>query len=338
MSSLGGDKRHEIRGNSSKYSNSPNSDKYSKYGNSCKYDEYSSECDGVKMYVRPVKIVSKGDGRCSNGKNGRNGKNGTRGQDGQDGRDGKDGRDGQDGQNGRDGQDGAPGRDGRDGQDGQDGQNGAPGRDGTNGTNGIDGKDGAPGQNGANGTNGTNGIDGKDGAPGNGAMIGFSSLSPVTMTTVLGGLANTLAIVGPNAFAIGILPVANVIDLTGGAGIALNVAPSMARNGTITAITAYFSNTAALSLLSSTITVTAQLWLSSTPSNSFVPLAGVIVTLPSITGTIAIGNFIKGSTTGLNIPVTIGTRYMLVFKSSVSSGIDIASTVVGYVGGGIAVS
>ena len=158
------------------------------------------------------------------------------------------------------------------------------------------------------------------------------------MTTVLGGLVNTLAIVGPNAFAIGILPVANVIDLTGGAGITLNVAPSMARNGTLTAVTAYFSNTAALSLLTSTITITAQLWVSSTPSNSFVPLAGAIVTLPSITGTIAIGNFVKGNTTGLNIPVTIGTRYMLVFKASVSSGIDIASTVVGYAGGGIAVS
>ncbi len=62
------------------------------------------------------------------------------------------------------------------------------------------------------------------------------------------------------------------------------------------------SITAALSLVGSTVTITAQLYSSTVPNNLFTPIPGAIVTLaPSLTGILSIGNISNGITTGLNI-------------------------------------
>ncbi|HEY8911149.1 MAG TPA: hypothetical protein VIM51_12865 [Desulfosporosinus sp.] len=83
----------------------------------------------------------------------------------------------------------------------------------------------------------------------------------------------------------GLTDLGATIDLTGAAATNLNFAYSVPRNGTITSIAAYCSTTAALSLVGSTIAITAQLYSSTTPDNTFSPVAGTAVTLaPALTG------------------------------------------------------
>jgi BclB C-terminal domain-containing protein len=111
----------------------------------------------------------------------------------------------------------------------------------------------------------------------------------------------------------------------------------MPRDGTITSMSAYFSSTTALALIGTTITVTEQLYCSTTPDNVFTAVPGANVTLaPSLTGIIAIGTIANGITTGLSIPVTAQSRCVPVFSVS-AAGITLVNTVEGYVSGGLVI-
>jgi BclB C-terminal domain-containing protein len=159
---------------------------------------------------------------------------------------------------------------------------------------------------------------------------------PVSLTTVLGGLLNSSSLVGFGNSADGVVPTGGNIDLTGGPGIDLAYAFSVPQDGIITSLAAYFSTTTASALIGSTITITAQLYESTIPDNTFTPIAGAIVNLaPPLTGIVAIGTTSNGVTTGLSIPVTTETRLLLVFSADVTAGIDVASTISGYAGAGM---
>nr|WP_272898894.1 exosporium glycoprotein BclB-related protein [Brevibacillus laterosporus] len=96
-------------------------------------------------------------------------------------------------------------------------------------------------------------------------------------TPLAGGLAGTRVGFGssaPTVFALG-----TTIDLTGAVGTLLNFAYTVPRDGIITSISAYFSTTATISLIGTTVTITAQLYSSPTPNNTFNPVQGTIVTL-----------------------------------------------------------
>jgi BclB C-terminal domain-containing protein len=183
------------------------------------------------------------------------------------------------------------------------------------------------------------GTTGATGPTGSGAIIPYASGLPVAMTTVLGGLLNTSSIVGFGSSATNISAAGGTIDLTGAAGTLLNFAFSVPRTGTITSLAAYFSTTAALSLLGSTVTITAQLYSSSTPNNTFTAVPGAVVTLsPPFTGVLSLGTISSGITTGLSIPVTTGERLLLVFTSSVTAGVDVATTIAGYASAGVTIA
>jgi BclB C-terminal domain-containing protein len=130
------------------------------------------------------------------------------------------------------------------------------------------------------------------------------------------------------------------IIITAGAFSAINftnMAFSVPRDGTITSIAAFFSTTAALALGLSTVTITAQLFQSTAPDNDFTEVPGALVTLsPSFSGTIAIGTVSSGITTSLSIPVTAETRLLLVFSPTVT-GVDIATTILGYASAGLSI-
>nr|WP_307495384.1 exosporium glycoprotein BclB-related protein [Clostridium sardiniense] len=165
----------------------------------------------------------------------------------------------------------------------------------------------------------------------------YASGLPVSLTTVVGGLVGTTSLVGFGNSATGVSIVGGVIDLTGAAGTLLNMAFSVPRTGTITSLAAYFSVTAALSLLGSTITITAQLYQSTTPNNSFTAVPGASVTLaPALTGAISIGAISNGITTGLSITVNPQTRLLLVF-SATASGLSLVNTIAGYASGGLTI-
>ena len=186
------------------------------------------------------------------------------------------------------------------------------------------------------GVPGTTGATGATGAAGPGTIIPFASGAAVIVSTVLGGLLNTPAYVGFGSSATGPDPVGGVIDLTGSSDTDIDLAFSLPANETITSMSFYFSTTAALTLVGSTVTLTAQLYSSPTPNNIFTAVPGAVVTsAPPLTGIVAIGTVSNGITTGLSIPVTAQTRLLYVVSAQVTAGLDVATTVTGYTSGGI---
>jgi len=158
------------------------------------------------------------------------------------------------------------------------------------------------------------------------------------MTTIAGGLVGTVSLVGPGtAVAPNVTVVGGVIDLSNTGLPALGYAFSMPRDGTLTAISAYLSTTAALSLVGSTVTVTAQVYTSPTPDDDFTAVPGAVVTLaPAFTGILGIGTISNGITTGLSIPLTAETRVLVVF-SSTATGVTLINAIAGYAGGGLSI-
>ena len=169
-----------------------------------------------------------------------------------------------------------------------------------------------------------------DSAGGTGAIIPYASGLVTTLATVVGGLANVSAILGFgwNDTLVG---VGNIIDLT----LLSNTSFMMPRDGVITSISGYISVQAALTTTAE-ITITGQLYQSTTPDNDFTAIPGATVTLsPTISGIISIGDTAFGVQSGLNIPVTAGSRLLLVFTPTVTGGIDIATAMTVYISGGV---
>lgn len=235
-----------------------------------------------------------------------------------------------------DGKPGARGPRGRRGPIGDPGASGPTGATGATGTTGAQGITG--GLTGATGATGVTGVTGATGAPGEaglGSIIPYASGTPAIMTTITGGLVGTTTLVGYGISAPGIVPVLGNINLTGtGVGEELlNMAFSMPRDGTVTEITAFFSNAAILALPIDAITVRAQLYTSATPDNIFTPSAA-FVDLPIITGPIILTGATYNATATVNLPVTAETRLLMVFSISVG-GTNLVQFVTGYVSAGI---
>ena len=241
------------------------------------------------------------------------------------------------GATGEDGATGATGPTGSTGATGEDGATGATGPTGLTGATGEDGATGPTGPTGSTGATGSTGPTGSTGAAGASAIIPFASGLPVSLTTIAGGLVGTPAFIGFGSSAPGISIIGNTIDLTNPSGTLTNFAFTMPRDGVITSIDVFFSTTAALSLVGSTITIEAKLYESIAPNNTMTVVPGTTVTLtPSLTGVISIGTISKGILTGLNINVPAGTRLMLVLTAR-ASGLSLVNTVAGYVSAGVAI-
>ncbi|HAX51782.1 MAG TPA: hypothetical protein DIW07_09595, partial [Lachnospiraceae bacterium] len=221
------------------------------------------------------------------------------------------------------------------------GANGAAGPAGATGATGPTGATGAIGPTGATGAIGPTGATGATGATGPtgaGAIIPFASGLPIAPTSVALGLAGLPGIIAfgnsttlPNVLGA-------TIDLTGAGGLLANMAFSVPRDGVITDIAAYFSVVVGLSLLGTDLTVHAQLYQSTTPDNTFSPIAGTDVTLaPSFSGIISVGDIASATLSGLNVPVTAGTRLLMVFTLT-AGGVSLLNTLTGYASAGINIS
>ena len=271
------------------------------------------------------------------GPTGATGATGPTGPTGATGEDGATGATGPTGSTGATGEDGATGPTGPTGVTGATGPTGLTGATGEDGATGPTGPTGATGEDGATGATGSTGPTGSTGAAGASAIIPFASGLPVSLTTIAGGLVGTPAFIGFGSSAPGISIIGNTIDLTNPSGTLTNFAFTMPRDGVITSIDVFFSTTAALSLVGSTITIEAKLYESIAPNNTMTVVPGTAVTLtPSLTGVISIGTISKGILTGLNINVPAGTRLMLVLTAR-ASGLSLVNTVAGYVSAGVAI-
>lgn len=193
--------------------------------------------------------------------------------------------------------------------------------------------DGRTGATGATGTTGT--------AVAAGAIIPFASGLPVELKAALpvelkaahGCRESKVALIGFGTAATTEVVLGDDIDLTGAALL-------VPRTGTITSMAAFFSTISKLYLIVSTVTIKAQLYRSAGPTlnNIFKPIPGAVVTLvPSLTGVLQLGHVSSGIKTGLNIPVNIGDRLLLVFDAEVTSftavteGIELTDIMKGFV-------
>ncbi|MDH6673922.1 BclB C-terminal domain-containing protein [Paenibacillus sp. LBL] len=202
---------------------------------------------------------------------------------------------------------------------------------------GAAGAAGAIGPVGPAGAVGPTGPTGATGLPGGGAIIPFASGIPLALTTIVGGLVGTVGLVGFGISGPTVTLAGGTIDLTGAGGTALDFAFNTPRAGTITAISATFSNTLALDLLGTTVTVTAQLYSAPATSNIFTPIPGALVTLaPPYTGAVTLGTVSNGFLDGLAIPVAANTRLLMVF-STTATGLTLITATAGYGSAGVSI-
>jgi len=193
------------------------------------------------------------------------------------------------------------------------------------------------GKRGKRGHRGATGPTGPTGLAGSSAIIPFASGDPDTLVHVLGGLADTGAVVGFGSSLSAIALGSGTVDLTGGVGIPSNMAFSMPRAGTLVQLSAFFSLAALVALFPAGGEVTVQVYRSTTPNNIFSPVPTAVVTLPLPAGPLAIGTFASG-TTAISVPVNNGDRLLLVARVTVVGTPDVATTVVGYVSAGLAIA
>jgi len=236
---------------------------------------------------------------------------------------------------------GPTGADGPAGADGTAGAVGATGAAGATGATGARGDAGATGATGPQGAAGPTGAAGAAGTPGGGAMFTSSTITPGVLTTVLGGALNTVTVLplsGAGSVS-GVTPIGGALDLTGGPGIPTITGQPLPRAGTITSVSAFMSTTVALALVGSSLGVTVSVYRADAGSNVYAPISGATVTLsPPLTGVVALGTTATGTTTGLNIPVAAGDKLIVVFRSDIVAGIDMATTLTANLSAGVAVS
>ncbi|UJA34032.1 exosporium protein [Clostridium sporogenes] len=202
---------------------------------------------------------------------------------------------------------------------------------GITGPTGPIGITGPTGPIGVTGPTGPIGITGPTGPTGASAIIPFASGGPVALVTVLGGLANTGALLGFGSSFPGVTVSAGTITLSPTVSDFAFVAP---RTGTITSLAGFFSATVGVTLLSP-VQIRLTIYTAPAASNTFTPVGTPLLLTPAL-GVIAIGTTASGITAE-NIPVAAGDKILLVADSD-TLGVSLASTVTGYVSAGIAIS
>lgn len=232
---------------------------------------------------------------------------------------------------------GAPGSTGATGDAGATGPTGADGNVGPDGPTGATGVTGPTGDAGPTGDTGATGATGVTGPTGSGAGSIFSSNSshPATATTILGGLPGSVEVLplSGSTSTSGVAIVGGVIDLTG-----TTTGQPIARDGTITSLAAFASNAAAVALVGTTVTQSVSLWQSTGFDNIYSPIPGAEVFLfPPLTGIVSIGQVTSEMATGLSIPVTAGTKLIVVYSASVTAGIDVATVISADVGASVVI-
>jgi len=157
----------------------------------------------------------------------------------------------------------------------------------------------------------------------------YASGSPVTLVTLISGLASTGAVVGVDNSASSISLASTNIDLSGGSGQNINMAQQAGKNGVLTNLSVIFSGITSLSLVAATATVKVQLYSAASNSNTFAPISAAVVNL-SLPSSVVLGTIVTAEATGLTVPITKGTQYLLVASLS-TTGLAIATTNSSYI-------
>jgi BclB C-terminal domain-containing protein len=153
------------------------------------------------------------------------------------------------------------------------------------------------------------------------------------MTTVAPtGLSSVGALLG-NGNSGEIAVAGGALSLVGAGGVT-DFAFDIARPGTITAISANYSNVTPVTIpTGGTATLSVQVFHAAAGSNAFTALTPVIVNL-TIPGTLVLGTTASGLTTGLSQAVVAGDRYLIVGYVT-TTGTAASTSLNGYLSAGI---
>ncbi|WP_238881759.1 exosporium glycoprotein BclB-related protein [Clostridium sp. YIM B02551] len=159
--------------------------------------------------------------------------------------------------------------------------------------------------------------------------IQYSSGTPVTLTSIAGGLVGLPGLIGFGTSVQGQTNLGATIDLNSYPPSVLSYVFTVLCSGTINTIDSHFSTSLALSLLLTEVQVSSRLYASTSSSNifSFVPGSQVDLT-PKLTDAVAIGTNLSKSNS-VSIPVTPGTRLLMVYFITVT-GVNLINSVSGY--------
>ncbi|MER2089992.1 MAG: exosporium glycoprotein BclB-related protein [Sporosarcina sp.] len=163
-----------------------------------------------------------------------------------------------------------------------------------------------------------------------GALIAFASGTPAVLTSIVGGLVETPAMIGFGTN----LPLPTIVGNTVNLTPLVNEAFSVARAGTLTAISASYTVAAGLALGTSSVTVNAQIWRAPAGSNTFSPTTASVNLDPSITGLTVLQTLYGQSESFTPVPLAFGDRLLMVF-SATSVGPALAVAITGTASAGI---
>ena len=224
------------------------------------------------------------------------------------------------------------------GATGPTGVTGPTGATGYTGATGVTGPTGATGPTGVTGPTGITGPTGATGptgiTPSANAIIPAASGTPITLTTTQSDSIGVPSFIGFGSSAPGKDVLGQNIDIT----TLQNMAFSIPRNSTINSFAAYFSTSDTIDLTGVNATIGAVLYRTTSPGNIFteIPETGIALT-PNLTGIVPPGTVLTGIIDNLNIPVTAGTRLLIVFTSS-ATGANFNNNILGYASAGIGIS
>jgi len=108
--------------------------------------------------------------------------------------------------------------------------------------------------------------------------------------------------------------------------------------GTITAISAQFNITAAVSVSLGNTTILASVYVAKPGTNVYLATGVAVKLAPVISGGIAVGTVLYGSASGFSYYVPAGSNILLVFSASNDSVLSLATTITGSVSAGLAVT
>lgn len=219
---------------------------------------------------------------------------------------------------------------------GPSGPAGELGPSGIAGDLGPSGPAGDIGPSGSTGDAGPSGPDGAAGINGAGALLFFSSGTPVALQTV-SGVSEGVGVIGFGESTSGdFISATGQIDLT---DVPLNLAGVVARAGTYDALSTVFYNTSAVAT-GVVFIVSAQVYINrpATTDNIFVPLGSSVLLAPAYTGPltppppqISYGNALQSS------PVAPGDRLLVVFTATSTGGTSTFLTLNGQASAGISI-
>jgi BclB C-terminal domain-containing protein len=158
--------------------------------------------------------------------------------------------------------------------------------------------------------------------------VQYSSGTAVTLTSIAGGLVGRPGLIGFGSSVQGQTNLGSTIDLNSYPPSVLSYVFTVLCSGTINTISSNFITTLALNLVLSSVQVSSRLYQSTSSSNIFSFIPGSQVDLvPTLTGVVAIGTNLS-KTNSVSIPVTPGTRLLMVYFIT-SSGINLINSVSG---------